>query len=162
MILDNDTIPNWQITWSDTLEWGGAATALVRPELEAGDHHLEVFSTDNVGNTSTHGVDFTIRGDFGIDWAINYPNPFSKTTTIAYVLTGATDDYVEIRIYTVSGRLIRTLRDVVRETANYRSLVWDGRDHAGDEVANGVYFAKIKATREEQTVEKTVKLAKVR
>lgn len=162
LIMDNDTIPDWEITWSDTMDWGGTTTALIRPDLEPGEHHLDVFATDNVGNSSTHGVDFTIRGDFGIEWALNYPNPFSKTTTIAYVLTGATDDYVEIKIFTVSGRLIRTLRDVVRETANYRSLVWDGRDQEGDEVANGVYFAKIKAKREDQTIEKTVKIAKVR
>ncbi|MBU0691743.1 T9SS type A sorting domain-containing protein [bacterium] len=162
LILDGDTIPEWQITWSDTLDWGGTTSALIRPEIEPGEHHFEVFATDNVGNMSIHGVDFVTRGDFGIEWALNYPNPFSKTTTIAYVLTGATDDYVEIKIFTVSGRLIRTIRDVVRETANYRSLVWDGRDSFGDEVANGVYFARIKATRDEQTVEKTVKLAKVR
>jgi hypothetical protein len=162
LVLDNDTIPEWEINWSDTLEWGGSVSALIRPEMEPGEHHLVIYSTDNVGNASTHSVDFTTRGDFGIEWALNYPNPFSKTTTISYVLTGATDDYVEIKIFTVSGRLIRTIRDTIRETANYRSQVWDGRDESGDEVANGVYFARIKATREQQTVEKTVKLAKVR
>jgi flagellar hook assembly protein FlgD len=123
---------------------------------------LEVFATDNVGNSSTRTVEFSVRGDFGIEWALNYPNPFEKNTTIAYVLTGATDEFVEIKIYTVSGRLIRSLRDSDREAANYRTQSWDGRDEQGDEVANGVYFAKIKAKREDQTVEKVVKLAKLR
>jgi hypothetical protein len=160
--IDNDTIPDWQINWSDTLAWGGAASALIRPEIEPGDHQLTVYATDNYGNETTHTVEFSVRGDFGIEWAINYPNPFSTQTTIAYVLTGATDEYVEIKIFTVSGRLIRTIQDTERETANYRTLKWNGEDDRGDKVANGVYFARIKATREGQSVEKTIKLAKVR
>jgi hypothetical protein len=162
MMLDGDTIPAWQLNRSDTLDWGNSTEVLYRPELDTGDHAIDVFATDNAGNNSTTRFEFTVRSDFGIEWALNYPNPFSKTTTIAYVLTGATDEKVEVKIYTVAGRLIRTLRDPVRETVNYRELTWDGRDEQGDEVANGVYFAKIKAKRNNQTVEDVVKLAKVR
>ena len=103
-----------------------------------------------------------MRGNFGFEWAINYPNPFAQNTTISYVLTGATDDYTQIKIYTVSGRLIRTLRDNERTTVNYRTQQWDGRDEQGEEVANGVYFAKIIAKQGDETIEEVVKLAKVR
>jgi hypothetical protein len=160
--IDGDTIPPYDIAWSDTIESGGQTSALIRPEFEAGQHTITVFATDNTGNTTEYSADFDVRGDFGIDWAINYPNPFKKTTTISYVLSGMTDDFVQIKIYTVSGRLIRTLRDTERASANYRSQVWDGMDDEGREVANGVYFARVKAKQGDQEVEETVKLAKVR
>ena len=46
--------------------------------------------------------------------------------------------------------------------ANYREIAWDGLDEKGEEVANGVYFARIRAKQGKQEVEKIVKLAKVR
>ena len=105
---------------------------------------------------------FEVRGDFGIEWAINFPNPFKASTTISYVLTDVATDLVEVRIFTVAGRHIRTLRELDRSVQNYRSLIWDGRDEAGAEVANGVYFARIKAKHEQESVEAMVKMAKVR
>lgn len=162
LLLDGDTISHAEISWSDTSLSPGRVSAIIRPELEAGPHVIYVFATDNTGLTDTLSAGFEVRGEFGIDWAINYPNPFRTGTQISYVVTDVTDDFVEIKIYTVSGRHIRTLREVERGVANYREVRWDGRDFKGEEVANGVYFAKLKAKHGDQEVEKTIKLAKVR
>jgi len=105
---------------------------------------------------------FQVEGTFGIDFALNYPNPFNAQTKIVYVLTGQTDEYVKVKIYTVSGRLIRTLRESERAVINYRTLVWDGRDEAGEAVANGVYFGRIVASQGGKQVEKVIKMARVR
>jgi flagellar hook assembly protein FlgD len=107
-------------------------------------------------------VEFEVRGTFGFEWAINYPNPFSHTTTIAYVLTDASDDFVEAKVYTVSGRRVRTFRESLRSVANYREMVWDGRDDTGQDLANGVYFVKLTAKQGGRKVEKIIKLAKAR
>jgi hypothetical protein len=72
----------------------------------------------------------------------NYPNPFSPETRIAFDLPAA--GLVEIRIYDVTGRLIRTLVDEKRPTG-FHSLKWDGRDNAGRAVASGTYFYKLTA-----------------
>jgi hypothetical protein len=160
--IDRDTVPDGQIAWSDSAMTGGHVSAVIRPELPPGNHTLWVMATDNNGNADSTSVAFEVRGTLDIDWAINYPNPFRKTTTIAYQLTDITDDFVEIRIFTVSGRRIRILRELDRAVANYREMTWDGTDDAGKEVANGVYFARIKAKQGTQQVEKIVKLAKVR
>ncbi|MBK8130831.1 MAG: T9SS type A sorting domain-containing protein [bacterium] len=163
LILDGDTLADDLIAWNDTsLVSAAALTAMIEPDLADGQHTLEVRATDNYGNVSSYVAQFEVRGTFGFEWAINYPNPFRNNTTIAYVLTGVTDDFTQIKIYTVSGRLIRTLRDTERATANYRTMTWDGRDDEGEEVANGVYFARIIAKHHDQTIEETVKLAKVR
>jgi hypothetical protein len=162
IVLDDDTVRDDQITWNDTVFTSSSMTAMFEPDLEPGPHSLTVLASDDHGNTSEYTANFEVRGNFGFEWAINYPNPFAQNTTISYVLTGATDDFTQIKIYTVSGRLIRTLRDNERTTANYRTQQWDGRDDKGEEVANGVYFAKIIAKQADETIEEVVKLAKVR
>jgi len=73
----------------------------------------------------------------------NYPNPFNPTTTIQYdVPSGGAR--VDLAVYDVAGRLVTRLvaRD---ETAGYKSVVWDGRNHAGRPVATGVYFYRLRA-----------------
>ena len=52
--------------------------------------------------------------------------------------------HVSLRVYDVSGRLVRTLVDG-EKGAGYHTAVWDGRDDAGTEVASGVYFCRMEA-----------------
>jgi hypothetical protein len=161
-VLDNDTIPDIEFAWSDSLQSSGSMSAVFRPDLATGHHVLSVWATDNTGISDSASTEFDVRGDFNIEWAINYPNPFRRATTISYLLSDVTTDFVEVKIYTVSGRFIRTLREADRAVANYREIPWDGTDDRHEEVANGVYFARITARQGKQKVEKIVKLAKVR
>ena len=161
-VLDGDTIPTGEMSWSDSLMSGGNMSALFRPQLEPGQHTLLIHATDNAGVSTDYAAEFEVRGEFGIEWAINYPNPFAQTTSISYLLTDVTDQFVEVKIYTVAGRKIRTLREVDPTVVNYRSIEWDGRDETGEEVANGVYFARLKAKQGDHEVEKTIKMAKIR
>lgn len=54
----------------------------------------------------------------------------------------ASSDKVRIRMYDVTGRLVRTLADRSFNAGEY-DLAWDGADDAGNQVARGVYFARI-------------------
>ena len=72
----------------------------------------------------------------------NYPNPFNPTTTITYhvpksEVSSATA--VSLKIYDVSGKLIRTLVDDLRVPGNH-SVVWDGVDAYGEPAGSGVYY----------------------
>jgi hypothetical protein len=49
---------------------------------------------------------------------------------------------VRIRLYDVSGRLVRTLADRVVPPGEHEAR-WDGRDDAGNSAKHGVYFARI-------------------
>jgi hypothetical protein len=72
----------------------------------------------------------------------NYPNPFNPQTSIAFSIKSS--GRVDVGIYDVSGRLVRTLANEVRAAGAYE-LTWDGRDTSGQAVASGVYFYRLVA-----------------
>ncbi|MFC1572140.1 FlgD immunoglobulin-like domain containing protein [Candidatus Eisenbacteria bacterium] len=72
----------------------------------------------------------------------NQPNPFSPETRIEFDLPQA--GQAELSIYSVNGRLIRTLVNEER-AAGPHSVRWDGQDDAGQKVAGGVYFYNLTA-----------------
>ena len=73
----------------------------------------------------------------------NAPNPFNPVTQIAFdVPSGGAN--VTLRIYDVSGRLVRTLADGYVPSGT-RTLSWDGRDEAGHLVASGTYIYQLDA-----------------
>jgi hypothetical protein len=71
------------------------------------------------------------------------PNPTSGGTTIAFGLP-APCEAVTLRIYSVSGRLVRTLLDGA-VPGGHHAAVWDGRDDAGTNVASGVYVYRLES-----------------
>ncbi|MBD3347566.1 MAG: T9SS type A sorting domain-containing protein [Candidatus Eisenbacteria bacterium] len=68
------------------------------------------------------------------------PNPFRSETVFALALPNAGD--ASVRVYDVTGRLVRTLVDS-RLPAGELRVAWDGRDESGARCASGVYFAKV-------------------
>lgn len=71
----------------------------------------------------------------------NHPNPFNPTTVIRYDIPPPGTD-VTLRIYDVSGRLVRTLVDGPVEPASH-VVAWDGTNEQGGRVASGVYFYRL-------------------
>jgi flagellar hook assembly protein FlgD len=92
-------------------------------------------------------VKFVVKREFelGKDSLMNYPNPFERETDITFHLTSVADEAI-VKIYTVSGRLIRTLNQ--QHAVNFVVIRWDGRDEDGSEVANGAYYYKVRLKRE--------------
>ncbi|UCH85455.1 MAG: T9SS type A sorting domain-containing protein [Candidatus Latescibacterota bacterium] len=72
----------------------------------------------------------------------NFPNPFNPVTTIRFGLRAPA--LVTLRIYDVSGRLVRELVDEKRVAGTYKET-WDGKNTAGKDVASGVYFYRLRA-----------------
>ena len=77
----------------------------------------------------------------------NYPNPFNPETWIPYQLAKATD--VNLKIYDVGGRLVRTISVGFKPVGYYltreRAAYWNGRNEAGESVSSGVYFLQFLA-----------------
>jgi hypothetical protein len=71
----------------------------------------------------------------------NYPNPFNPVTVIPFSLEER--GLVSINIYDVSGRLVRTLVNEVRDAGIHADVTWDGRNSTGHPVASGIYFYKL-------------------
>ena len=94
---------------------------------------------------------FTVTGNELVIDAFNFPNPFREGTNIVYTLNLPVDSG-RIDVFNVSGRLIRTLRipGSMLDAASFlspHSVYWDGRDLAGDPVANGTYIYVIQVNR---------------
>ena len=77
----------------------------------------------------------------------NYPNPFNPETWIPYQLNRPSE--VVVTIYDMRGQAVRTLEVGHRPVGVYRSreraAYWDGRNHQGETVANGLYFCSLTA-----------------
>lgn len=67
------------------------------------------------------------------------PNPFNPATSVAYTLKKG--GLVSVRIYSLDGRLVKTLMDGTAEAGTHEVL-WDGRDNGGSPVRSGMYFVK--------------------
>jgi hypothetical protein len=77
----------------------------------------------------------------------NYPNPFNPECWIPYTLSERA--HVIIKIYNITGQLIRTLDLGIRQPGIYvnkaQAAYWDGLNDDGEEVASGVYFYRLYA-----------------
>ncbi|MFQ5770719.1 MAG: DUF3179 domain-containing (seleno)protein [bacterium] len=73
----------------------------------------------------------------------NFPNPFNPTTNITYDLDK--NSLVTLKIYDVLGQVVRTLVDNENQSTGRKSVLWDGRDDAGELVASGIYVYRIRA-----------------
>ena len=111
------------------------------PELEPGTYRARLSASDLDGNTSEAEIEFRIHKILQLLEAMNYPNPFAGDTVITCELTGAADE-MTVKIYSLSGRLVREFAEPAR--AGFTMIPWDGRDRDGEEVANGVYYCKIR------------------
>jgi hypothetical protein len=78
----------------------------------------------------------------------NRPNPFNPLTQIGYRIAG--DTRVILRIYDVSGALVRTLVDAPQASGVY-TVSWNGRDDSGRDVSTGLYFYRLEAGKFTQT-----------
>lgn len=71
----------------------------------------------------------------------NYPNPFNQSTKIEFNL--ANSGFVSLNIYDLLGRKIQTLVNQ-HLSWGYKSVLWDGKDNSGNDVASGIYFYRLK------------------
>lgn len=79
-----------------------------------------------------------VAGKFALNQ--NYPNPFNPSTRIEFQLADA--GKVSLTVYNVLGQKVRTL--VSGElTAGLQSVVWDGKNDAGQAVSAGVYVYEL-------------------
>jgi len=72
----------------------------------------------------------------------NYPNPFNPSTVITFAIPR--QEQVQLRVYNAIGQRIRTLINSQRSAGSH-TVVWDGKDHLGREVASGTYFYELVA-----------------
>jgi cytochrome c peroxidase len=76
---------------------------------------------------------------------VAYPNPFTEATELR--LAAPPDGEVELGVYDLSGRLVRTLTGR-REGSGMVSLVWDGKTDSGSPAPAGMFFMRPRSSGE--------------
>lgn len=121
--------------------------------LGDGPHQLSVRAWDVLNNSAAADLDFFVSSvdDLVLRNIYNYPNPTSGQTRFIFdhnQPTGTSAD-VQIRIYTLAGRPIRTMETDESLpsgvlTAGPVQVLWDGRDEDLNLVASGIYLYKVR------------------
>ena len=78
----------------------------------------------------------------------NYPNPFNPQTVIHYDLL--VRSHLKLSVYNIMGQKVATLVDGQRSAGSY-SIVWDGKNTKGEDLASGIYFYRMETDRVVQT-----------
>jgi hypothetical protein len=154
----------WSTNKVSILRNNGDGTFGTKADYDAGPHEFSIFCADLDGDLDldiavSHSADSTVsilinQKPSGVEdegqieqhprqfsLSQNYPNPFNPTTKIEFTL--AKSGFVTLQIYDVRGRKVRTL---VSENlpSGYKSVLWDGKNDDGKDVASGVYFYQLK------------------
>lgn len=132
--------------------------------LAPGNHSIRVKVWDTHNNSYEGVLEFVVANeeDLSLRNIFNYPNPFSTNTEFHFDHNRAGEDLdVLIQVYTVSGKLIKSIRETkFQSSAHVSSIYWNGRDDFGDKIGKGVYVYKvqIKASRDGSNAYKYQKL----
>jgi hypothetical protein len=154
-VLDENTndpliLNEYYVSDLDTYQSGSVRFPL--NSIDAGDHTLKVKAWDVHNNSSEKSIEFTVADDavIALERVLNYPNPFTTSTQFFFEHNQADQNLeVRIQIFTVSGKLVKTLTDNVNSTG-FRStpIPWDGKDDFGDPIGKGVYVYKVEIRNE--------------
>ena len=132
-----------------------------------GENSLKVAGFDCCGNLSEPlEIKFKVNSEVDIIPLGNYPNPFIDLTVFAYELSANVED-LKLKLFTSSGRLIRTFNeiDIVDDPnpreVGYHEITWEGLDDNGEEVANGVYFYQYMVKGNGKVIKKNGKIARL-
>ncbi len=111
-------------------------------EYIGGHFHIRPFADQYLVLTGASGVEGNLPSiqDAGGLESI-YPNPFNPSAKIKFVVNR--DNLVQLNVYNIRGEKVRTLiQDAL--PANVYTMTWDGKDDAGQSLASGTYFARLR------------------
>lgn len=122
--------------------------------LKPGPHQLTFKVWDINNNSTTQTLNFIVKDpneeNLVINKLLNWPNPFTNKTYIQFEHN--CDDIldVNVQIFTITGKLVRTISSVVSSNpfmegyrTNRTAIEWDGNDDYGSPVGKGTYIYKV-------------------
>lgn len=103
----------------------------------------ESWGIDNLRVSVSGATSAAPLAEAGIALLDNAPNPFNPSTRISYRLPDG-GAQVALRIYDLSGHMVRTLVDGQRAGGD-QAVMWDGRSDDGRIAPGGVYVCRLAA-----------------
>ncbi len=119
-------------------------------DIEPGLHEIKVKAWDSANNSAEGLTEFIVAESAAVALTnvLNYPNPFVNRTCFMFDHNQIGDVDVLVSIYTVSGRLVKTIEERIDggtgKVTRENCLEWDGKDDFGDDLAQGVYLYKVR------------------
>ena len=147
--LDNDNRKKLDLSSfynSDTTYKTGSLSYDFRA-IADGKHNLTLRAYDTYNNASEKNIEFNVMSTATLQVVnvYNFPNPFRDRTVFTFQHNYPGLINVKIKIYTVSGRLIKQLKkDNVPD--KFVEIEWAGTDEDGDAISNGVYLYTLAVT----------------
>ena len=130
------------------------------PEQQLGANTLSLRVWDVLNNSSVSTLDFFVAPDEDLVLrnVFNYPNPTSGETRFVFEHNQpvGTNASIQVRVYTLAGRLIRTLETDEVLAGGVIQLPWNGRDEDEDPLATGIYLYKLRVEVESQEGDRQV------
>ncbi|HLP13119.1 MAG TPA: type IX secretion system sortase PorU [Flavobacteriales bacterium] len=131
-------------------------------QLTPGEHTLKIKAFDVYNNSGEREIKFTVaeQTEMALNHVLNYPNPFTTKTEFMFEHNFSCNRVsVQIQIFTVTGKLVKTIEEDVDATGfRVNGLYWDGRDDFGDKLARGTYIYRVKTKANSLTAEKIERL----
>lgn len=166
--LDGKDVPWGSLLLPDSVENANQVPVSMRPQLSPGGHTCQVEVWDCSGNVAgPMELVLKVASAFDVRVLGTYPNPFARQTVFVYELSRWAEDF-SLSIFTTSGHLVRrfTEADALEgqnpRAPGYHEITWDGTDANGDEVANGVYFYRLRCADGERVLEHKGVVARLR
>lgn len=132
-------------------------------DLSPGRHHISVKAWDAINNSGENFTEFVVENDavMALSHIMNYPNPFTDHTSFWFEHNKPGQELkVRIQIFSISGRLIRTLERYITAVGNrVTDMDWDGTDDFGQKIGRGVYVYRLSVS--SNTTEIASKLEKL-
>ena len=123
-------------------------------KLTEGKHKISLKAWDIYNNSTEAYTEFIVTKSNNIllDHVLNYPNPFTNHTSFIFEHNQPYCNLdVQIKIFTISGKLIKTIEKTIETYGariDFDQITWDGRDDFGDKLGKGVYFYHLKVKSE--------------
>ena len=127
-------------------------------ELSEGAHKLSLKVWDVYNNSSQAFTEFVVSksANLALSHILNYPNPFTTYTEFWFEHNRPSENLdVQIKVFTISGRLIKTLGTTINtpgfrvDPKQYYDLQWNGLDDFGDKIGRGVYVYQLNISAED-------------
>jgi hypothetical protein len=80
----------------------------------------------------------------------NYPNPFNPSTIVSFRLLQPTS--VSLAVYNLRGQQVRVLISGEGLSSGTHTVVWDGKNEYGADVASGMYLCRLSARQHVKTI----------
>jgi hypothetical protein len=153
---------DWYQAKTDSYQSGSIKYLL--ENLKPGIYSLKLKAWDTFNNSSEQIIDFEVKNSDKLEIAhvLNYPNPFTTKTNFQFEHNHPNEDLdVQVNIYTIAGKLIKTINQTIISTGNrVDGIFWDAKDNFGDKIGRGVYIyeLKVRSNLTGETAKKTEKI----